>query len=94
MKFFKQFLLFQNIANKNFELVRMNSLPFVNAKVPEKLKLAVAKEAKERKISQKQIITEALKEYLKWLRKKKKFWNGIGPEKLIPGYAENIKLPE
>ena len=62
MRHYKQFLLFKN---NSFELVRMNSLPFVNAKVPEKLKLAVAKEAKERKISQKQIITEALKEYLK-----------------------------
>ena len=65
MKLYKQYLLFKNITHNNFELVRMNSLPFVNAKVPEKLKLAVAKEAKERKISQKQIITEALKEYLK-----------------------------
>jgi len=65
MKFFKQFLLFKNITDNNFELVRMNSLPFVNAKVPEKLKLAVAKEAKEQQCSQKKIVISALENYLK-----------------------------
>ena len=62
MRHYKQFLLFKN---NSFELVRMNSLPFVNAKVPEKLKLAVAKEAKEQQCSQKKIVISALENYLR-----------------------------
>jgi len=65
MRHYKQFLLFKNITHSNFELVRMNSLPFVNAKVPEKLKLAVAKEAKEQQCSQKKIVISALENYLR-----------------------------
>ena len=64
MRHYKQFLLFKNITHSNFELVRMNSLPFVNIKVSEKLKLVLQKAAKEQKKTQRSIVINALEKYL------------------------------
>ena len=68
MKFYKQFLLWKNLKNQRFELVRANSLPIIYAKVPEKLKSRLQKAAKKRKVSQKKLIIKALNTYFKEVR--------------------------
>ena len=57
----------QLLTTGDYELIpeKQGVRPFVNAKVPDTIKLKLLKASKERGISQKRIIVSALKEYLK-----------------------------
>jgi len=61
MKMLKQFLLYGGYESVPEKWIR----PYINSKIPEELKLALLKKSKEEKLSQKEIVVEALKKYLK-----------------------------